>query len=439
MKINYQFFKVFAVLLFSTAFIFSFSHFGAMAFEKLVTENGNYAKGTKVGNIDISGKTESEAKGIVQQKYAEWLRNAKFIFQYSEKNVPFDLNLFKLDSETTINSIKDGQKNQVYITVNQAELEKQINIDFPQLNSKEVDLNKLKTNLEADASKFENGSFTYNLNYDYLLANAVKKDFIISEEILKLKEVPSQLQMMVEKSPEIKIEEKADFSLLEFAKKQKFASSEALSVMATGIYQAILPTNFLIVDRSISSALPDYALLGLEAKVSPAKNTDLMIKNPNKTAYTLVLNLNNNVLKVSLKGEKLLYNYKISNKDEQLLKPKTIVQYSPLLKSGKSMVKAEGSDGKFVKVYREIYQGGQLLKSELISEDYYPPVYRVEIHALTGTKQGATTNTGSQSGSTTNSTTSGTNSNGQTASTSDVSQQDSNSDGLWGKSNEQPK
>ncbi|HJV17174.1 MAG TPA: G5 domain-containing protein, partial [Bacillales bacterium] len=74
--------------------------------------------------------------------------------------------------------------------------------------------------------------------------------------------------------------------------------------------------------------------------------------------------------------------YKIST-DIQGFKPKTIIQYSPLLASGKVSVTTPGKEGNLVKVYREIYQSDQLLKKELIAEDYYPPVYRVEIHSLT--------------------------------------------------------
>ncbi|MBV7505996.1 G5 domain-containing protein [Bacillus sp. sid0103] len=439
MEKNLPFLKLFVVLFFSTAFIFSFSHFGAKAFEKLAIADGKYSEGTTVGNLDISGKTDSEAASMLEKEYLDWLKNTKFSFQYSEKSVPFDLNLFNLDSETTIKSIKDGQKNQVFISIDLMQVEEQVSILFPELNSNEVDFTKLKANLESTASGLENGSYPFNLTNDFLLASASKKDMVISEAVLKLKEIPYDLQTIVEKNSEIKIAEGATFSLLEFAKNQKFEKATALSFIGTGIYQAILPTNFSVVDRNISNVLPEYARLGFEARVSPAKNTDLIITNPNKSSYTIELVLENNLLKVRLKGKKFLYNYKISKKDEQQLKPKTIVQYSPILKPGKTMVKAKGADGTFVKVYREMYQGEQLLKTELISEDYYPPVYRIEIHALTGTQQGTAATAASQTDIVTNPSTETNPAGSQTTSQSDTSQQDSDVDNLWGKPNEQPK
>ncbi|MDR4948756.1 G5 domain-containing protein [Neobacillus cucumis] len=438
MKKNTQFLKLFIVLVFSTAFIFSTSHYGAKAYDKFVNLDGKYSNGTTIGSINISGKTDTEAASLLEKQYADWLKNTKFTLQYSEKSVPFDLNLFYLDKQTTIDSIKDGQSNAVYLSLDLMQLEDQISILFPEINSKEVDFTKLKTNLESAASKLQNGEQTFNLTNDYMLANVSDKDFVVSEAVLQLTQIPDGLQTLVGKNPEITIAQGANFSVLDFAKNLKITDSNLLSVLGTGIYQAVLPSNFTIEDRNISTALPNYAPLGYEARVSPYKNMDLIITNTNKTSYKLVLSLNNNQFKVSLKGEKLLYNYKITKEEEQSLKPKTIVQYSPLLKSGQTVVKMAGTDGLFVKVYREVYQGEQLLKTEFISEDYYAPDYRVEVHALTGTTQ-ATSTTGTATNTTTTPSTETNTDESQTTSTSGATQQDSNVDDLWGKPNEQPK
>jgi len=60
--------------------------------------------------------------------------------------------------------------------------------------------------------------------------------------------------------------------------KKKNEKAELLNVIATGIYQAVLPSNFSIVERNIGSSLPNYANLGFEAKVNPRNNTDFIIK-----------------------------------------------------------------------------------------------------------------------------------------------------------------
>jgi hypothetical protein len=386
-----RFIKLFVVLFFSTAFIFSFSHFGAKAFVNFTGAGGKYADGTTVGSIDLSGKSEGEAISLIEEKYVEWVKNTKFELQYSEMIVPFDTNLFHLDSAQSVSGILDGQQNSAVITIDMLQVEEQIQILFPQLDRSKLELTKLTSDLSNTASQFNNGTFHFNLSTNYQIIDPASKNAVISEARVKLTDVSSELQAVIEANPEILLDKKVVFSLLEFAKTQKIENSAVLSVLATGIYQAILPTNFTITERNIGSALPNYAVLGMEAKVNPAKGSDLVIVNPNESLYTLELRLDSNNLIVTLKGEKLLYDYEISKKDEQQLKPKTIKQYSPLVTSGSIKVQSEGAEGKIVKVYRDKYEGSKLVESVLISEDYYPPVYRVEIHALTGIEKDTAT------------------------------------------------
>lgn len=410
--------------------IFSSSHFGAKAFENISNNaDGKYSEGTTVGPINISGKSESETIALLDEKYVEWVKNTKFELQFSEKIVPFDSNLFSFDATQSVYSIKDGQSNTVSMTIDIMSLEEQIKLQFPSIGVTGLELSKLLTDLTTSASKFETGTYLFNLNKDYLLVDASNKNHDISKAIVQLTDIPIDLGSIITANPELTISEGASFSLLDFAKQQNIEDSPSLSIIATGIYQSILPTNFKITERNISSALPNYTTVGFEAKVNVANGSDLVIVNPNTTTYTVGLALENQNLIVTLKGEKLLYDYKISKKDEQLLKPKTIIQYSALLLSGILKVQSDGSDGQIVKIYRETYQGTQLITSELLSEDYYPPVYRVEIQGLKGTQQ--TTGT-------TDTTTNENNPTGNPLTSSDTQEQNSD-DGLWGKPNEQPK
>jgi len=433
--------KLFVVLLFSTAFIFSFSHYGAKAFEKITNANGKFSDGTTIGALDISGKTEIEAKSLLEEKYVEWVKQTTIQLQYGEKTASFDLNQFHLDSQQTIDSINNGQKNPAYITVDKLQVKEQLEILFSQIKTSDFDIDKLTTSLNSTASQFESGSQTLDLHKDFLLAGKIKKDAVINSAVISMNEVPFALQTIIHENPEIEISEGATFSLLNFAKKLKINDLDSLNVIATGIYQAILPSNFKIVERNIGSTLPAYSKLGYEAMVNLTKNADLMIENPNESKYKLKLLLENKQLKVTLTGEELVYKYEISTKDKQKLAFKTIIQYSPLLLPGKSKIQTKGKEGKIIKVYREVYQGDELLKSELISEDYYPPSYQIEVHGLAGSVQAGsqTTDTTGNTDSSSNQTTDPSNPDGtQTTTTTDNTLQDSNDD-LWGKPNEQPK
>jgi hypothetical protein len=432
---NKQLVKLFIVLFFCTAFIFSFSHFGAQAFEKITNADGKYSEGTLVGSIDVSGKSEEETISLLEEKYVEWVKNTKIELQYSEKIVPFDINLFHFDATETVNSINDGTQNTASITIEFLEVDEQLKSMFSQVNSNEIELTKLTADLNNTAAQFTSGAFTFNINTDYLIVD-IQKQVVISESVLVLKDLPFDLQSVIEDNSEIRFGKDSTFSLIEFAKQRNLEKSSSLNLLATAIYQAILPTNFTIKERNISSSLPEYAKLGYEAMVNVAKGADLVIENPNKSEYILELKIDNNNLIATIKGGKFLYEYEISKKDEQQLKPKTIVQYSPLLPKGTTHVQTAGKEGKIVKVFRNIYQGSQFVESQLLSEDYYPPAYRVEIHALAGEEQTQTTE---QNGSGTDTPNTATNPNGiQTPSTTGDNQQDTE-DNLWGKPNEQPK
>jgi hypothetical protein len=439
---NQQMIKLFVVLFFGTAFIFSFSHYGAKAFGKITGADGKFSNGTTIGALDVSEKTKFEAKSLLEEKYVEWVENTKIQMQYGEKSASFDINQFHLDAIQTVDSIKDGQNNPAIIIVDSLQVEEQLEILFPLIKISDFDIKKLTTNLNSTAGLFESGSQTFNLYQDFLLAGKLKKDAVINTSEVEVKDIPFDLESIIENNPEIEIPEESTFSLLEFAKKQKFNDSDSLNVIATGIYEAILPSNFTIVERNISSSLPEYSSLGYEAQVSTSKKADLVVTNPNKAKYFLKLHLENNQLKVTLKGETLIYNYEITKKDKQKLSPKTIIQYSPLLLPGKTKVQAKGEVGQIVKVYREVYQGNEFIKSELISEDYYPPVYRIELHGLAGNAQASTQTTNSTGNLVDNSNQTVDTSNpdeNQTTTISENPQEESNENDIWGKPNEEPK
>lgn len=434
--------KLFVVLLFSTAFIFSFSQYGAKAFEKITNADGKFSEGTTIGALNISGKTEDEAKSLLAARYVDWVKDTSIQLQYGDKSVSFDISQFHLDAKQTVDSIKDGQNNPAFISVDPVEVKEQLEILFPKIKTNDIDIEKLTLGLNTTAGLFQSGSQTLNLYNDFLIAGKIKKDAVINSIVIEIEEMPFGLESVIKKNSDIEISEGATFSLLEFAEKQKIEDSDILNLLATGIYQSILPTNFSIVERNISSSLPKYSNIGYEAKVNSSKKADLVIVNPNKAKYILELHLEEKQLKFTLKGEQPVYTYEISLKDNQKLAPKTIIQYSPLLLSGKTKIQSKGEEGQIVKVYRKVYQGDEFIKSELISEDYYPPSYRVEIRGLAGSVQASTQTTDTSNDQADNSTptTESTSPDGnQTTETSDNSQADSNDNDLWGKPNEEPK
>jgi hypothetical protein len=439
---NFQFIKLFFVLLFCTAFIFCFSHFGAEAFSNKRSMQGTFSSGTTIGYIDVSGKSKSEAASLLEEQYVEWLKETKINLQYQDRNVPFDLDLFHLDSKKTVDSLKDGQNNTACITIDKSKVAEQVENLFTPLKSSDLDIDKLTAALTENVSQFQKGTTFLNLYNNFLLTDKLNKDTVLNTVSVTFKEVPDDLQSLIDYLPKIEIPQESSFSLLGFINEKKVnLQAETLNTLATAIYQAILPTNISIVERNISSTLPDYAQLGYEAKVNRETKEDLVFFNPNKDKWYLDLQLENNKLIVSLKGKNLLYNYKMMTKDEQKLEPKTIIQYSPLILPGKIKIQNVGANGKIAKVYRDVYQGNQFIKSEFISEDYYPPAYRIEIHGLASSTNTAAQTTGTQTDTIIDNqqTTNTTNQNSNQTTVNADTQPISNETNLWGKPNEQSK
>lgn len=405
-----------------------------------MSDDGKLASGTTIGSLDVSGKTREQAASLLAEKYMDWNKATSIDLQYGEKTVTVDLSQFHLDSEKTVEFLKEGQRNTAILTIEPSQVEKQIETLLPEVNISDLDVNKLTSNLNEKASLFESGDYSFDLFTDYMATS--QKNIEINNAVITMNTVPDGLSAAIEQNPTINISVDGTFSLLDYAKKHGINDEAVLSVLATGIYKTILPTNFPIVERNISSSLPGYAELGYEARVTPDENADLVFTNPNKAKYRLEMQLDGNQLKVALKGEKLVYQYKTSTNGKQTLEPKTIVQYSSLLSPGQKKIQTKGTEGQIIKVYRETYQDDQLVKSELISEDYYPPIYQVEVLGMANSQA-----TDTISGTTGNQTGTALETKSNDSITSDiqaVSQDNqeplnSNSSKLWGKPNEQSK
>lgn len=382
MKRNQQSIKFFLVLTLCTAFIFSFSHFGAKAFGMLAQTSEGYLPGTFIASTTIEGKNENEALTMLNEKYSEWFKSAEMKLKYKEKNVLIDIQNFHFQIEESILNIKDGQQNHVIVTLGQVQIKEMVSLISTDLNETQIDIDKLTNQLVRVASTLKPGEVLINLD-DFLIAGQGKEVVILGEAVIKTKDVPD-FEVDNEGLSKINIPAQSTFSLLEYLEKLNLihVSQSTLNIMASGIYKAVLQTNLSIIERHIGEELPNYAELGFESKIDNERKIDLVISNPNANSYTIELDWNSQGLYVSIIGESLLYDYKVNVRDEQYFTPKTIKQYSGDLSSGQKKVKLVGSDGSLIRVYREIYENDKLIDSVLISEDFYPPVPRIEIHAL---------------------------------------------------------
>lgn len=376
---NQQVLKLFLVLVVCVTYIFSFSHFGALAYDSVMNRNDKFSEGTMIGSVSIAEKSQNEAMQLLDEKLTSWLNGTTITLKYKEKSENLDLGMFTFDIENTISQAKHGIQNSVHVIIQP--IDDLIMTISSTLTSDVINIEALENELLRSASMLQSGTIEISLE-QFLLDESLNQPEIVSESTIQSEFVEKEMEQFVGKS--IEIAPMTQFSLLNYVEEElSEVSALTLSKIATSIYESILPTNFSIIERHISNELPEYATLGYEAKVDIRLKNDLVFSNPNETSYYLEFERVNDSIVVSLLGTKFLNRYNVTPSEQETFRPKIIRQFNPQLGPTEIKVKVEGKDGQLVKVYREhLGEMGELIKKELISEDFYPPVHQVEVQGL---------------------------------------------------------
>ncbi|MCA1031931.1 G5 domain-containing protein [Bacillus timonensis] len=370
---NYKFkAKLFTLLTVSLVFIFSFSHLGAATYTTYFSDE-IFKEGTKIGNVDVSGLTKKEAKMELVNKITDWTASGQIVFIYGDEMKTMQkTEALEFNFELSIDTATNGINNAFLVDWRKDNINKVFQ-ELTQKDISEFNEEKLKLQLLDSASKLIPGELTLNL------VSFIKVDE--NNVISKVNIQNTNTNTSFGEIGEMLLPANESFSLLQFIENfQDEYTNEELSLLATGIYELIIPTNFKIVERHTSSVLPAYAKLGFEALVEKGQK-DLIIYNPNPFEYRISITVKENELQLELIGAQLLSEYK-SIIEEEAIKPKTIKQFESTLSEGKSYVKKEGENGFYIKVIRQILKNGVEEKREIISEDYYSPIHKIEVYSL---------------------------------------------------------
>lgn len=339
-----------------------------------------FSENTKIAHIDVSGKDKKEALQMLISEQEDWLQSTNIELFYKERQEQFDFSIFQFQLEETVNKAVSGKENRCFVQINEESLDKmQLIIG----KDGQLDQQKLEKTLLSFARMFDQGPHTIRL--ENFLTDPLSDEDIISETTIRNEAQLQHLNRWVEEFPTIQIEPHGRLSLLQVLsdnEKQTYPT-EALSTIASAMYEVLLQTNFIISERHISQQLPGYADVGFESRVDMKNKLDLVVLNPNDHTYTLESHIVDQALHMTLKGPSFLYTYKIVFEDRETVKKKTIVQYDSLLSRGQIRTGFAGADGVLIKVYRKtIDENGVDIDRELIAEDFYPPLHRVEVRSL---------------------------------------------------------
>ncbi|WP_456273869.1 VanW family protein [Bacillus sp. AK031] len=385
---NRPFIKVFFPLLSATVFIFGFSHAGSFALSKF-TEAGTLGQSAMVASVAVGGQSEQEAAEALSQAVAEWRAEAVMKAEFSGEEMTLDLSVFEIDINRSIQQAGEGGSVPLAVSLNKDKLMEQLVSAFPDMAVDEMDAASFQADLISQASMLPSNSIL-SLS-DYFTEGTVEE--VTAEALTGEISVTPSVKRFIEAFPQITIKEGTEFSFLRHLEENGFmtdAKGEDLSVIASLLYKLVLQSNFSIIERNTSSELPEDIELGYEAKIDSGNNQDFVFANPNKTDFVIQLELLDNQLYGKLVGFPFAADYKVTLKDKEEFPPKKIVQYNPFLNENVVRVSEEGQKGVLIKVYRQsIAENGEVLQDELIAEDFYPPVHRIEIHSLEAAPEGS--------------------------------------------------
>lgn len=377
--------KLFVLIILCTTFIFGFSQISSFGYSAVFKQgNGKtYSNGTAIGMVSLSGMTYKQVEQNLLNKITEWNENSSYSLQYENKSTQLSVNIFQIDYQTSLKQIVDGQQAELIVSIDEPLLEEAIRIVVNEEIYKNINIEKLSADLLNSVKTLQPNTMNFQL-IEYLKTEGKGANKELSSVTISgVKDQVTNLEnLMAKLNDQIVVEPYQTFSLLKAINPNMVnqANSEAVNILATGVYRAILPTNFLIVERNISNRLPSYSEIGYEAKVS--NKMDLIFNNPNPFPYTVAFALRDNELQVKLIGVPFPYKYEIRTEVEKF-PPKTILQFSALLGPNESKTIEQGDYGYLAKVFRDTKdKNNQVVDSLAISEDFYPPVHRVEVTGL---------------------------------------------------------
>ncbi|MCR2820553.1 VanW family protein [Lederbergia panacisoli] len=208
---------------------------------------------------------------------------------------------------------------------------------------------------------------------------------IISEVNKKILHITPNFQLLLDSIQDIEISGKSQFSLLHHINNLKLSTidGKTASDVASILYELVLQSNLIIMERNISTTLDRSNDLGIEAKMDHESQQDFSFYNPNNEPIKITWEQTGKGVIARLLGPTQDEHYQIRFEDKKSYPPKIIKQYSPALKNNEVQIKEKGKDGSSIIVIKEtINSSNEVIAQEVVAKDFYLPVHRIEIHSL---------------------------------------------------------
>jgi hypothetical protein len=369
---------VFLVL--CTVYLVGSAHLGTKLYDRIFETESVSANASLIAGMEISNESKDNIKNKLNKEIQVWKENQNVKAAYLEVEEPIPSDIFQFDVNASVDKAVNGEDSPLILHIDDERFLEVVS--FLGMDRDLIQIDKLKEAVMAEASMLEADVQIFDLEDFMKSPDAVK---VLAENEIAGVGATKGLDAFLSSFKEIVIEPLSTFSLLKVVEDQKITSmtNEELSVISTGLYETLLYSDLQVIQRHQGSSLPEYAELGFEARVDQGLQQDFVFINPTNQANKIRIDLNGDTLVFVLEGPRQPYEVEISLQNKQTVEPRVIKQYSPYVNQGQTNVRAEGKDGVQTEVWRKMVDsGGKVLKEELISSDYYPPVHREELVSL---------------------------------------------------------
>lgn len=148
--------------------------------------------------------------------------------------------------------------------------------------------------------------------------------------------------------------------------------------VSSTLYSAMLHANVKALERTNHNLPVSYIPLGLDATVSEG-STDFKFKNTLGFPLYIESIIQNGNLIFNIYSNNTLTqkNYKARNEIYATLEPKTIEEYDESLPAGTRKTAMNPSKGHKVRVYLDTMENGNVINTELISDNHYNPIDKI--------------------------------------------------------------
>ncbi|KGR74034.1 VanW family protein [Ureibacillus sinduriensis] len=347
-------------------------------------------KGSTIAGVEVSGLDEDEMMEALQLAINSWIAEPMIISD-GEHEVQVDPSQLIFDLESTVK--------QYQTTVDQPwfafwESEQVVHLPI-QVTVSEVIKNDIATQMNWDVEATLN-SMTTHASYlkEHEIA-AVQKDLTSLENeriALSIETIPNEgagISDVVDLLNGTVVYPGETFSFITVMGESN-ATNEAKNFVASLLYDAILNTEFQIVERHAQEKLPAYLEPGINAKINIQFNEDLQFLNSSMNPIKINATVEGPELKLEIYSTEKSKEVLVQTFKEEI-SPRIINRYSENLSAGQEQLVQEGKNGMRVVVTRIVSERGSTTE-EQISRDYYSPTNRIVLISADQPEQAGTTN-----------------------------------------------